>query len=137
MDAGQMFGRGIAFPPRIVNGRLVWSEGEQNIREAIRIVLMTDERERVRLPDFGGTLRQFLFEPNTVATRHRIEERINAALSRWETRIEVETIAVEPDAADPQTAIATIAYRLVATEAVERVTLNVTLAPSPGAGQAG
>jgi phage baseplate assembly protein W len=128
MDAGQLFGRGIAFPPRVVNGRVVWSEGEQNIREAIRIVLLTDERERIQLPEFGGTLRRFLFEPNTVATRHRIEDQINVALSRWEARIEVETIAVEPDADDPQTAIATITYRLVATEAVERVSLTVTLA---------
>ena len=128
MDAGQVFGRGIAFPPRVVNGRVAWSEGEDNIREAIRIVLMTDERERIRLPEFGGTLRQFLFEPNTVATRHRIEDRIKAALSRWEGRIEVQTIAVEPDADDPQAAVATITYRLVATEAVERVSLSVTLA---------
>ena len=128
MDAGQLFGRGIAFPPRVAHGRVVWSEGEQNIREAIRIVLLTDERERIQLPEFGGTLRRFLFEPNTVATRHRIEDQIKVALSRWEARIEVETIAVEPDADDPQTAIATITYRLVATEAVERVSLTVTLA---------
>ena len=128
MDAGQLFGRGIAFPPRVVNGRVAWSEGEENIREAIRIVLLTDERERILLPEFGGTLRQFLFEPNTVATRHRIEDQIKVALARWEGRIEVQTIAVDPDPDDAQAAIATITYRLVATEAVERVSLNVTLA---------
>ena len=128
MDAGQLFGRGIAFPPRVVNGRVAWSEGEDNIREAIRIVLLTDERERIRLPEFGGTLRRFLFEPNTVATRHQIEDEINGALSRWEARIEIDTIAVEPDADDPQAAIATITYRLVATDAVERVSLTVMMA---------
>jgi phage baseplate assembly protein W len=128
MDAGRLFGRGLAFPPRVVNGRVAWSEGEQNIREAIQIVLLTDERERIRLPEFGGTLREFLFEPNTVATRHRIEDRINVALSRWEGRIAVETIAVEPDADDPQTAIATITYRLVATQVVERTSVRVSLA---------
>ena len=136
MDAGQLFGRGIAFPPRVVNGRVVWSAGEQNVREAIRIVLMTDERERIRLPEFGGTLRRFLFEPNTSATRHQIEEQINVALGRWEARIQVESIDVEPDAEDPQTAIATITYRLVATAAVERVSLAVTLGPARS-GQAG
>ena len=128
MDAGRLFGRGIAFPPRVVNGRVMWSEGEQNIREAIRIVLLTDERERIRLPEFGGTLRRFLFEPNTVATRHQIEDEINGALSRWEARIEIDTIAVEPDADDPQAAIATITYQLVATDAVERVSLTVMMA---------
>jgi phage baseplate assembly protein W len=137
MDAGRLFGRGIAFPPRVENGRVAWSKGEQNIREAIQIVLLTDQRERIRLPEFGGTLRRFLFEPNTVATRHRIEDQIAVALSRWEARIAVDTIAVEADPDDPQAAIATITYRLVATQTVERVSLKVTLAASAGSAQAG
>lgn len=137
MDAGRLFGRGMAFPPKVVNGRVPFSEGEQNIRDAIRIVLLTDQRERIRLPQFGGTLRQFLFEPNTVATRQRIQNQIELALARWEPRIAVQSIAVEPDAADPQAAIATITYRLVATQALERVSLAVSLAPSAGAPQAG
>jgi phage baseplate assembly protein W len=137
IDAGRLFGRGIAFPPRVVSGRVVWSEGEDNIRDAIRVVLLTDEGERLRLPEFGGTLRRFLFEPNTVATRHRIEEQISAALARWEPRIAVETIAVEAATDDPQAAVATITYRLVATETVERVSLTVTLAPPGDSAQAG
>ena len=29
MDAGRIFGRGIAFPPRVgADGRVAWSEGE-------------------------------------------------------------------------------------------------------------
>jgi phage baseplate assembly protein W len=137
MDAGRLFGRGMAFPPRVVNGRVPFSEGEQNVREAIRIVLLTDQRERVRLPQFGGTLRQFLFEPNTVATRQRIHNQIELALARWEPRIAVQSVAVEADAADPQAAIATITYRLVATQTLERVSLAVALAPPDGAPQAG
>jgi phage baseplate assembly protein W len=128
MDAGRLFGRGISFPPRLVNGRVAWSEGEDNIREAIRVVLLTDQRERIRLPDFGGTLGRFLYEPNTVVTRHRIQDQIEVALSRWEARIAVESVAVDPDPDDPQAAIATITYRLVATEAIERVGVKVTLA---------
>jgi phage baseplate assembly protein W len=137
MDAGRLFGRGIAFPPRVVNGRVLFSEGEQNIREAIRIVLLTDQRERIRLRQFGGTLRQFLFEPNTVATRQRIQNQIELALSRWEPRIAIQSVTVEPDAGDPQAAIATITYRLVATQTMERVSVAVSLAPSPGSSQAG
>jgi phage baseplate assembly protein W len=125
MDAGRLFGRGIAFPPRVVTGRVAWSEGEQNVREAIRIILMTDQRERIRLPQFGGTLHRFLFEPNTVVTRQRIQDQISVSLARWEPRIRVESISVEPDAHDAQAAIATITYRLVATQSVERVSLTV------------
>jgi phage baseplate assembly protein W len=128
MDAGRLFGRGMAFPPRVANGRVAWSEGEQNVREAIRIVLMTDKRERIRLPEFGGTLHRFLFEPNTVVTRQRIQDQISVSLARWEPRIRVESIAVEADPRDPQAAVATITYRLVATQAVERVSLSVPVA---------
>ena len=128
MDAGKIFGRGISFPPRIgPDGRVSWSAGETNIREAIRIILMTEQRERVTLPDFGGSLGQFLFEPNTVTTRHLIQERITQALAQWEPRIRVETVDVAPDPDDEQAAIATITYKLVATQARERVSLGVTL----------
>jgi phage baseplate assembly protein W len=129
MDAARLFGRGIAFPPRVVEGRVAWSAGESNVREAIRIILMTEQRERIRLPEFGGTLGKFLFEPNTVATRRRIQDQIAVALARWEPRIAVESVEVEPDPADErQAAVATITYRLVATQARERVSLKVTLA---------
>ena len=41
----------------------------------------------------------------------------------------VESVAVEPDPDDPQAAIATITYRLVATAARQRLNLTVTLSP--------
>ncbi len=129
MDAGKIFGRGISFPPRVgADRRVAWSEGEVNVREAIRIILMTEQRERVRLPEFGGSLGLFLFEPNTVTTRHLIQDRITKALAQWEPRINVESVEVEADLTDRQTAIATITYKLVATQTRERVSLNVTLA---------
>jgi phage baseplate assembly protein W len=129
MDAGKLFGRGISFPPRLgPDGRVAWSTGENNIREAIRIILMTEQRERLLLPDFGGGLGVFLFEPNTVTTRHVLQDRIVQALAEWEPRITVESVSVEEDPADPEAAIATITYKLVATQARERVSLTVTLA---------
>jgi phage baseplate assembly protein W len=106
---------------------MVWSEGEQNIRESIQVILLTNFRERIRLPDFGGGLNTFLFEPNNVGTRHIIEERILQVLKRWEPRIAVESAHVAEDPADRQAAIATIQYKLVATQTRERITLGVRL----------
>jgi phage baseplate assembly protein W len=129
MNPGLLFGRGISFPPRVgPDGRVSWSEGELNVRESIRIILMTEQPERLRSPDFGGSLGRFLFEPNTVTTRRLIEDRITKELARWEPRVRVESVTVEEDASDPQAAIATITYQLVATGAQERVSLSVTLA---------
>lgn len=129
MDAGQLFGRGMSFPPRVgPDGRIAWSEGEANVREAIRVILLTELSERLLAPEFGGGLGAFLFEPNTVATRHRIAERITRALTLWEPRVVVERVTVDADPVSAEAALATIVYRLVATQAQERVSLNVTLA---------
>ena len=84
MDVGRIFGRGISFPPRVgADGRVAWSEGEANVRESIRVILMTEQRERVALPDFGGSLGRFLFEPNMVETHHAIQSG-SSALREWE-----------------------------------------------------
>ena len=127
-NAGKILGKGISFPPRIgADGRVVWSEGEENVRESIRVILMTELNERIHLPEFGGGLNRFLFEPNTVTTRQLIRDRIMKALAQWEPRITVQSVTVEPDPEDLQAAIATIYYTLVATAISERVSLTVTL----------
>lgn len=126
MDNARVYGRGMAFPPRVgADGRIEWSEGEPNIREAIRIILSTEPGERLRLPEFGAGLRRFLFEPNTLATHTLIRQTIAEALKRWEPRVQVEAVEVQADASDAESALATITYRLVATQVQERVSLRV------------
>lgn len=128
MNPGTLFGRGMAFPPRVgPDGHVVWSEGETNVRESIRIILLTEERERLRLPEFGGGLARFLFEPNTATTHQLIRDRIQRALAEWEARIRVESVSVDPAPGDSEAAVATITYRLVATQTRERVSLSVAL----------
>jgi uncharacterized protein len=128
MDPGRILGRGISFPPRVgADGRVAWSEGEDNVREGIEVVLKTELLERLRLPDFGGGLGRFLFEPNTATTRRQIKDRIVKALAVWEPRISIESVDVDEDGTDPEAAIATIVYRLVATQARERISLTVLL----------
>jgi phage baseplate assembly protein W len=128
VDAGQVLGKGIAFPPRVgPDGRVAWSEGEQNIRESIEIILRTEERERLRLPEFGGGLRTYLFEPNTTSTWRRMQDCITKALSSWEPRIVTESVDVGADPDDGSAAVATIDYRLVATQAASSTTLTLQL----------
>jgi phage baseplate assembly protein W len=128
MDPGDLVGRGIAFPPRVgPDGRVAWSVGDANVRESIQIILSTEGGERLMLPDFGGGLGTFLFEPNTVATRHRIEQAIASSLADWEPRVVVEGVTVDVDPADPQAAVATISYKLVATQQSDRLRVALTL----------
>jgi phage baseplate assembly protein W len=125
---GEILGRGMAFPPRVgPDGRIAWSEGETNIREAIRIVLMTAPGERIRRSTFGAGLEQFLYEPNTTTTRRSIEDRITRAIAAWEPRVSLESVDVDEDPVDPASAIATVTFRIVATQAVERVSASISL----------
>jgi len=98
-----VFGRSLSFPLRVgADGRLVWSEGEDNIRESIAVILKTEPNERIALADFGAGLSRFLFEPNNAATHARIEDAITRSL-------------------------ATVTYRLVATGGRERISVSVSL----------
>jgi phage baseplate assembly protein W len=124
----QLIGRGIAFPPRVDSeGRLAWSEGAENVRESIRIILSTERRERLRMPEFGGGLQRFLFEPNTPATHRLIQEVIKRAVGRWEPRVQVESVRVFADPDELRGAIASIQYRLVATQVTDQVDVSVRL----------
>lgn len=123
------FGKGIAFPPRVgPTGRIAWSEGERNVEESIAIILRTDPDERVALPRFGTGLTAYLFEPNNAATHARLAHLIETALRKWEPRIAVESVEVAASPEHSETAVAEIAYKLVASGAGATLLVNVPLA---------
>jgi hypothetical protein len=128
MNPARLYGKGASFPFRVgADGHVAWSEGEANVKECLRSLLSADRNERLFQPDYGAGLQSFLFAPNTVTTRHQIAERIKTAITRWEPRVSLQAVSVEPDPADPQAAIATIAYRLVATRGSDSLALRVRL----------
>lgn len=128
-----LFGRGVAFPPRLDgDGRVAWSAGQQSIRDSIRIILTTEPGERLMLPGFGAGLRSFLFEPNVPATHRLVEERIQHALRRWEPRIAVTSIVARAHPDDPSRATVLIGYTLVATQARDSIELSVAVAGGGG-----
>ena len=124
-----IFGKSMSFPPRVgADGRFVWSSGETNIRESIAVILKTEPGERAGVPEFGAGLARFLFEPNNAATHARVQDAVQRALARWEPRLAVESLEMAADPGDPETALLTITYKLVATDSRERITLNIPLA---------
>ena len=125
---GKLFGKSMAFPPQLnAESRTAWSEGADNIRESIRIILSTEPGERLMLPAFGVGLGRFLFEPNTVTTHRRIEEAVLQSLARWERRIKVDEVGVEADPEDAQSALLTLRYTLVANQVSDQLLLRVQL----------
>ena len=128
IDPAQIFGQGVSFPPRLdATGQWAMSVGAQNVRESIQILLLTRLGERLMYPEYGSSLRTFLFAPNNPATRKSIEEEITRALQLWEPRVTIDSVLVDADPTEGQAAIATIQYRLVANQLPSQVTLTLQL----------
>jgi len=96
MTAIAALGRGWPFPVEVdrTQPAIGWVEGQDKVRQAIRIVLETEPGERIMRPTFGAGLRRYLMEPNTVAVRALIQRDVEQALRTWEPRIELTAIDV-------------------------------------------
>jgi len=85
-------GVGLSFPVRPVAGRLQMVSYEDDVEQAIGLILETARRERVMLPDFGSDLGQMVFGPNSPVVQRTVENMVRAALAEWEPRISVEAV---------------------------------------------
>jgi phage baseplate assembly protein W len=94
MDAKAFLGRGWGYQVQAQAGgaEVVLVEYEEDIRQAVRIILETGRGERAMRPDFGAGLDDFLFEPLNTTTRALIQQRVREALITWEPRIRVEAV---------------------------------------------
>lgn len=127
VTSADLYGRSSGFPLRLgPDGKMVWSEGELNVRESICIILRTRPGERLMRPDFGCGLDRYLFEPNTISTLRLIQEEVKRSLNRWEPRITLNDVRVAVNPTDPRAVDITIYYTLIATQRREQ--LNLTLA---------
>jgi phage baseplate assembly protein W len=109
-------GRGWKFPVAVdAAGRIALSEHEDDVREAIRIILMTSKGERVMQPDFGAGLSDFVFTTMNSTNLGRIQRAVEDALVKWEPRVQVTAVKVEPDQTELGKLLINIDYRVRAT----------------------
>src|SRR5262245_24172928 len=97
--AKEVLGRGWKFPVQVdAAGRIALSEYEDDVREAIRIVLLTSLGERAMRPDFGAGLHDYVFASMSATTIGQVQASVRDALIRWEPRIQVLAcrVAAEP-----------------------------------------
>ena len=96
IESREFLGVGWKFPIRInARGGLSYSRHEQDIEEAIWIILSTSKGERVMEPSFGCGIHNYVFAPNNPATRGSIAFEVEKSLSEFEPRIEDVNIRVE------------------------------------------
>jgi phage baseplate assembly protein W len=109
-------GRGWTFPLGVdTTGRIALSEYEDDVREALRIILLTSKGERVMRPDFGAELHDFVFESMSATTMGRVQAAVTDALIKWEPRIQVIGVNVEAEHGEIGKLLIDIEYRVRAT----------------------
>jgi len=87
--AKNFLGAGFAFPVETyeTTGRFKMAEYEDDIKQAIYIILMTRQGERVMRPDFGCRVHEYTFGTMDYTTVTKMENAIKEALTIWEPRI--------------------------------------------------
>lgn len=112
--AKEFLGRGWQFPVKVdtANGKILISEYEQDIREAIWIILSTAKGERVMQPDFGCGIHNFVFATLSTTTLEMVKKSVLDGLTRWEPRIQLNNVTVSPEAGNVGKLLIEISYRV-------------------------
>lgn len=88
-DPRAFLGVGWSFPVVLgPDGDVALVGHEEDIRQAILIILETERNERAMRPDFGAGLGALTFESLTATTMALARHRVETALVTWEPRID-------------------------------------------------
>ena len=89
MNGKEFLGRGLKFPLQVDprTGKFAMVSHEDDIREAIGIILNTMQGERVMRPGFGSNIMEYTFAPSSSSTREGIARQVREQLIYQESRI--------------------------------------------------
>jgi phage baseplate assembly protein W len=113
-----ILGSGLSFPLGVDRrGSVALAHGENDIEQALAVILSTAPGERPMRPEFGCEVHDLIFDTIDAAMIGKMDTAIRNALDRWEPRIEVTDIDFDlDDMHDGQLGV-TIRYRVRATNA--------------------
>ncbi len=114
--AKDFLGVGWKFPVGVdVERKIAMSRYEEDIKEAILIILGTSKGERVMHPEFGCGIHDLVFAPINTTTISLVENSVREGLTLYEPRIEL----IKVEASDKQSSegklLVSIDYRVRST----------------------
>ena len=106
-------GKGWKFPVHVNKaGKIEMSAYENDIEEAIWLILSTAKGERVMRPDFGCGIFDYIFASMNTSTITMMEASVREALVLWEPRIDISNVDVAPDSEEEGKLHISIDYRV-------------------------
>lgn len=94
------------------SGGLGYAVGDDSIEACLVVLLQTALGERLMRPDLGTRVPELVFAPGSVANLHALETSISDAVRDFEPRVDLETVAAEPEPTDPTVVTVSITYRV-------------------------
>jgi phage baseplate assembly protein W len=109
-NGDDFLGRGWAFPVRVQGSSVLFAADDEDIRQAILLILQTAPGERVMLPTFGCRINELVFAAGNASSLSLAQLYVREALEQWEPRIQVAGVAASIDAAQPDCMLISVDY---------------------------
>ncbi len=123
LDAGEEFA-GLSLTPR---GSIDMVEDNDDVRQAILLLLSTVPGERVMRPDYGCELHRLVFSPNDDTTAGLAIYYVRRALERWEPRIDILRLDAGRNPEQPERLDIALEYRVRATQRADTLQFSFNL----------
>lgn len=115
-------GSGVAFPLSVDHrGGIALAHGEEDIEQAITIILQTAPGERPMRPEFGCGIHRYVFDVIDAETLGRMELEIGKAIERWEPRVDLMAVNFDTTTAADGRLEISIQYRVRSTNHVRNL----------------
>jgi Bacteriophage baseplate protein W len=100
-----------AFPMRTdATGSIALVSSQQEVEEAMRLVLVTAPGERPMRPEFGCRIHDHVFAPADATTAGIVAYEVRNSLLRWEPRVDVIDVDVQPSGRERNMLMINIRY---------------------------
>ena len=100
MNGKEFLGRGLKFPLQVDprTGKIAMVDQEEDIQEAIGIILRTGRGERIMRPEFGADTMDYAFSPVSSSMTNSVSHELRLILLEQEPRIQdVEVVCDQLD----------------------------------------
>lgn len=134
LQNGDFLGMGIKFPVSInnVTGRFNMVSDDEDIKEAIYIILMTHKGERLIMPNFGSRINDYVFEVMNETNLTLMANNIKIAIENYEKRISNLNVSIAADEVDEGKMIVNITYTISKTNEAGNVVFPFYLQEGTG-----
>lgn len=113
MSGANFLGRGWRFPIQPdAGGGLGYVDGDANVEQSLKILLLTALGERVMRPTFGCAAPRLVFAPGSVQYLRLLETTIREAVRDWEPRVTLDDVIAEVMPTDETRVNVNIDYRI-------------------------